>query len=40
MAGMALELRPNCEGCDKDLPPDAADAMICSYECTLVHRLR
>ncbi len=31
---MALELRPNCEGCDKDLPPAAADAMICSYECT------
>ena len=31
---MALELRPNCEWCDKDLPPDAADARICSYECT------
>lgn len=31
---MALELRPNCEGCDKDLPPAAADARICSYECT------
>jgi hypothetical protein len=29
-----LELRPNCEYCDKDLPPDAADALICSYECT------
>lgn len=29
-----LELRPNCECCDKDLPPDAADAMICSFECT------
>ena len=29
-----LELRPNCERCDKDLPPDAADARICSYECT------
>jgi hypothetical protein len=29
-----LELRPNCECCDKDLPPHAADAMICSYECT------
>jgi hypothetical protein len=29
-----LELRPNCELCDKDLPPDAADARICSYECT------
>ncbi|MCB1492452.1 MAG: DUF1272 domain-containing protein [Rhodobiaceae bacterium] len=31
---MALELRPNCEWCDKDLPPDAPDAMICTYECT------
>ncbi|MGB1884268.1 MAG: DUF1272 domain-containing protein [Gammaproteobacteria bacterium] len=29
-----LELRPNCEYCDKDLPPDARDARICSYECT------
>lgn len=31
---MALQLRPNCEFCDKDLPPDAIDARICSYECT------
>lgn len=41
---MALQLRPNCEGCDKDLPPAAPDAMICSYECTwcavCVERLR
>ena len=29
-----LQLRPNCEYCDKDLPPDATDARICSYECT------
>jgi Uncharacterized protein conserved in bacteria len=29
-----LELRPNCECCDKDLPPDAEDARICTYECT------
>ena len=29
-----LELRPNCEWCDRDLPPDALDAMICTYECT------
>ncbi len=29
-----LQLRPNCEYCDKDLPPRAADACICSYECT------
>jgi len=39
-----LELRPSCECCDKDLPPDAADAMICSFECTfcadcVTHRL-
>ncbi len=29
-----LELRPNCECCGKDLPPNASDAMICTYECT------
>ena len=29
-----LELRPNCECCDKDLPPEAPDAMICTFECT------
>ena len=29
-----LELRPNCELCDVDLPPDAANARICTYECT------
>jgi hypothetical protein len=29
-----LELRPNCECCDTDLPPDSADAVICSFECT------
>ena len=29
-----LEMRPNCECCDIDLPPDAADAMICAFECT------
>ncbi len=28
-----LQLRPNCECCDKDLPP-ASDARICSFECT------
>ncbi len=32
---MALELRPNCECCDKDLPPASPEARICSYECTL-----
>jgi len=29
-----LELRPNCEACDKDLPADSTEANICSYECT------
>ena len=29
-----LQLRPNCEWCDKDLPPTARDAMICTFECT------
>jgi uncharacterized protein len=31
---LMLELRPNCEYCDKDLPPVAPDARICTYECT------
>jgi hypothetical protein len=31
---MALELRPNCEYCDRDLPPQSPLARICSYECT------
>lgn len=31
---MALELRPNCEYCDCDLPPASPDARICTYECT------
>lgn len=29
-----LALRPNCEGCDKDLPPSSTEACICTYECT------
>lgn len=29
-----LELRPNCECCDKDLPPSSDEAMICTFECT------
>jgi uncharacterized protein len=33
-AMMALELRPNCEYCDVDLPPASTEARICSYECT------
>lgn len=31
---MALEIRPNCECCDCDLPPASSLARICSYECT------
>jgi uncharacterized protein len=31
---MALQLRPNCELCDRDLPPASVEARICSYECT------
>lgn len=29
-----LELRPTCEHCNRDLPPDATHARICSFECT------
>jgi hypothetical protein len=29
-----LELRPNCECCDRDLPPESRDAVICTFECT------
>ncbi len=29
-----LQLRPGCECCDRDLPPDSAEARICSFECT------
>jgi hypothetical protein len=29
-----LELRPNCEFCDRNLPPDSTAARICTYECT------
>ncbi len=29
-----LEVRPNCEHCNKDLSFDATDAYICSFECT------
>ena len=33
-----LELRPGCECCDVDLPPDSMDARICTYECTFCVR--
>ena len=29
-----LQLRPNCECCNRDLAGDSADAWICSFECT------
>lgn len=29
-----LALRPNCECCGRDLPPDSREALICSFECT------
>lgn len=29
-----LQLRPNCECCDRDLPADSGVALICSFECT------
>ncbi len=29
-----LQLRPSCECCDRDLPPETEDARICSFECT------
>jgi len=29
-----LQLRPNCERCDRALPADSPGAMICTFECT------
>ncbi|MGQ0677161.1 MAG: DUF1272 domain-containing protein [Rhodospirillales bacterium] len=29
-----LKLKPSCECCDRDLPPDSREAMICTFECT------
>lgn len=29
-----LQLRPNCECCNVDLPPDSTLALICTFECT------
>jgi uncharacterized protein len=34
MEDMMLELLPNCECCNKDLPPESDEAMICTFECT------
>lgn len=33
-----LEMRPNCECCGRDLPPDSKEAMICTFECTFCSR--
>ncbi len=29
-----MKLKPNCECCDRDLPPESTMAMICTFECT------
>ena len=29
-----LQMRPNCECCDRDLSPSHDVAFICSFECT------
>ena len=29
-----LEMKPTCEHCNKALPHDSDDAMMCSFECT------
>lgn len=29
-----LEMRPDCERCGRDLPPETDEARICSFECT------
>jgi hypothetical protein len=29
-----LQMRPGCECCDKDLPANSVDAVVCSFECT------
>ncbi|MBS1020215.1 DUF1272 domain-containing protein [Gluconobacter cerinus] len=26
-----LDLRPNCECCDRDLPPESPEARICTW---------
>ena len=29
-----IEIRTNCENCNKSLPPNSTKAMICAFECT------
>jgi hypothetical protein len=33
-----LQLKPNCECCNGDLPPESTEAWICSFECTFCTR--
>ncbi|MGB3588503.1 MAG: DUF1272 domain-containing protein [Tunicatimonas sp.] len=33
-----LTIRTNCENCNKDLPYNSTEAMICSYECTFCRK--
>ena len=33
-----LQMRPNCECCNVDLPPGSSEARICSFECTFCAR--
>ena len=35
---MALELRPNCEYCDRDLPPDALEGVLQIREAVIKKR--
>lgn len=32
-----LQMRPGCECCNRDLPPESSDARVCSFECTFCH---
>jgi uncharacterized protein len=29
-----MDLKPSCECCDEDLPPESPDARVCTFECT------
>lgn len=33
-----LDMRPNCQCCNRDLAVDALDVLICSLECTYCRR--
>lgn len=33
-----MKLKPNCECCDVDLPPESTAARICTFECTFCAR--